>query len=387
MALGRPPRRALLAAAAGLVLAACWGDPRTRGKIVRLDMAPGSDATVVVEGLDRELLAELDDLPEEEWREIFPVYTGQEIPEEGEGKPAILGSYAVEGGVVRFRPRFPLIPGLAYCARFDLGRAGVPPLGASFQLALGAVGPSAEVTALYPTAEELPENLLRLYIHFSAPMSRGEAYERIHLFNEDGEVEAPFVEITQELWDPEMRRLTILFDPGRIKRGLRPHDEVGPPLEAGHSYRLAIDAEWLDGSGRPLREGFEKTFRVTSADRTSPDVASWRLEAPRAGSREALALSFPEPLDRALLLRLLRPLNAEGRQVAGRSEVTDGERRWTFTPDEPWRAGSYGVEVETILEDLAGNSLRQVFDVDLTEPAAPGVDEKRISLPFTVAAE
>ena len=110
MDVGRGLRRAALAtAAAGLVFVSCWGDPRTRGKAVRLDVEPGKDATVVVEGLDRELLAELDGLTQEEWREIFPVYTGQDFPAEDDDKPAILGSYAVEGDVIRFRPRFPCV--------------------------------------------------------------------------------------------------------------------------------------------------------------------------------------------------------------------------------------------------------------------------------------
>ena len=53
--------------------------------------------------------------------------------------------------------------------------------------------PPAEVTHIYPSSDRLPENLLRFYIHFSTPMSRGEAYRHIHLRDADGrELEGRF---------------------------------------------------------------------------------------------------------------------------------------------------------------------------------------------------
>ncbi len=45
---------------------------------------------------------------------------------------------------------------------------------------------AASVTEVYPSAAVLPENLLRFYIQFSAPMSRGEAYRRIKLLDAGG---------------------------------------------------------------------------------------------------------------------------------------------------------------------------------------------------------
>ena len=32
----------------------------------------------------------------------------------------------------------------------------------------------------------------------------------------------PFLELDEELWSTDGRRFTLLFDPGRIKRGLKP---------------------------------------------------------------------------------------------------------------------------------------------------------------------
>src|SRR5439155_1191290 len=83
-------------------------------------------------------------------------------------------------------------------------------------------------------------------------------------------------------------RLPVLFDPGRIKRGLLPLNEVGPAIEDGKRYTLVIDREWLDARGVALREEFRKQFRVGPADRTPPDPAQWRLTAPKAGTSDAL---------------------------------------------------------------------------------------------------
>ena len=201
----------------------------------------------------------------DDWRMIFPVYTGSEFPDADSGKPPVTGTYVFDDRSIRFRPRYPLVAGLTYTARLDLGPS---PIVASFALPADETPPSTLVTAVYPTADELPENLLRLYVHFSAPMSRGEAYEHVRVVDASGtDVTAPFVEIEQELWDPRMRRLTLLFDPGRIKRGLRPHEEVGPPLAAGGTYRLVVDPGWRDARGLPLKDGFEKRFTVVDADR------------------------------------------------------------------------------------------------------------------------
>ncbi len=148
------------------------------------------------------------------------------------------------------------------------------------------VEPSTVVSAVYPSASRLPENQLKLYLHFSAPMTRGEAYRHIRLLDAEGRaLQLVFLELGEELWDPGLRRLTLFFDPGRIKRGLRPHLDAGPPLTEGTSYRLVIDPGWRDAAGLPLAAGFEKAFTVTAPDRHSPDPDSWRLTAPAAASR------------------------------------------------------------------------------------------------------
>src|ERR1051326_725915 len=140
---------------------------------------------------------------------IFSVHTGPA------DTPAILGGYSMEGDVLVFRPRFPLATGVSYRAVFHA--PGTKPIERVFDRKNDAVS-QARIECVYPSVNVLPSNQLRLYIYFSAPMSRGEASKRIHWLDSNGKTaEWPFL-ISEELWDPEQRRLTLIFDPGRIDR-------------------------------------------------------------------------------------------------------------------------------------------------------------------------
>ncbi|MCP3963882.1 MAG: Ig-like domain-containing protein [bacterium] len=379
--------------AAALAVALLWSLPATADPSIRLDQAAG---TVEAVGLDPDLLGALGKLTADDWRAVFPVYTGSEPPADG-SRPPVAGAWTVEEGIVRFRPRFPLVPGLGYVARLDVaalralatGAEGdEAPVEARLSLPARPPSPPTVVNRIYPTAEELPENLLRFYVHFSAPMSRGEAYEHIYLFDDTGNrLEGVFLEVGEELWAPGMRRLTVFFDPGRIKRGLRPHAEAGTPLLAGTSYRLVIDPAWRDAEGQPLAALFDKTFTATPADREMLDPADWRITPPAAGSLEPLELRFPEPLDHGLLRRVVWITDVGGAHLDGRAEIAEEERLFRFFPAEPWRPGEHAIEVEAILEDLAGNNLKQVFDVDLTAPPHPAKETREmVTLPFSIAS-
>jgi hypothetical protein len=302
------------------------------------------------------------------WGNVFSVYAG------AGDVPAILGSYAVEGGELVFRPRFPLTPGMhlravyrGVASTFDIPAAAPPAI-------------ATRVEAVYPSSGVLPENALKLYVFFSAPMQRGDSWQYLSLLREDGsKVEGPFLELDQELWDAQQRRFTILFDPGRIKRGLASLAEVGPALEAGHRYTLVIHREWRDGRGAPMVEDYRKTFQVAAADRTPPDPKTWRVSAPRAGGSAPLVITFPKPMDFALLQH---EISVAG--MAGTVAVDRGETEWRFTPERPWRAGKYRIVVRTTLEDLAGNHILRAFDVDVFDPITPRVTAETVTLPLSI---
>ncbi len=314
--------------------------------------------------------------PAEGWASMFVVYAG-----EGD-VPPMLGSYAVESGVLVFRPRYLLAPGVR--ARAVFRAPGSAEVVAVFEaLKAEAAASKTRVEHVYPSTGLLPDNQLKFYIYFSSPMRRGEAWQHIHLLRENGKaVELPFLELDQELWDREYKRFTVLFDPGRIKRGLLPLEEAGQALEDGKQYTLVIDRDWRDAGGAPLEADFRKAFRVGPADRTPPDTAQWRLTAPKAGTSGALVVDFPKAMDYALLLRLL---DVPG--VRGSASVEREEMRWRFVPASAWKAGAYNLVVNTELEDLAGNRIGRAFDVDTFERVTGHIETKTVSLPFRVGRD
>jgi len=366
----------------------------------------GTSAAVEVLGIDPSTLSALKspEMTLERWTSFLTVRVVREGLDQTKTAPPLWGSYLAKARVLRFQPRFPLEPGIRYRAEFDrskfqavvralsqAGEAAEPePLSstklvAEFSIPKRLERPTTTVTAVHPSREILPENLLRFYIRFSAPMSRGEAYHRIKLLDAKGKpVADPFLELAEELWSTDGTRFTLLFDPGRIKRGLKPREEVGPVLEAGKSYCLVIDRDWPDAMGNPLQNEFRKSFRVGSPDDSSPDPKRWSVRPPRANTRDPLEVDFPEPLDRALLDRLITVQDAERKVLPGQVSIVREETRWRFMPRSPWGAGNYRLVVGTDLEDVAGNSIARPFEVDVTGPISGRVTAETIALPFRI---
>lgn len=298
----------------------------------------------------------------------------------GDSSTPMLGAPSTSGGTLTWTPKYPLAEGVTYRAVLESS----PPVVRTFTIPR-MPRERTRLLAIYPSVNQLPENMLKMYLHFSAPMSRGEAYRRVRLLDANGApVELAILEIEQELWDRSGTRLTILFDPGRIKRDLLPNKEVGPPLQAGRSYVLAVDAGWPDASGAPLGSAASKEFTVAAADREPPQASSWKITAPKSGTRDALAIEFPEPMDRALLEQLLSLRNAKDTPIAGAMTIENEERRWQFVPAAPWPAGSYALVYDTALEDLAGNRIGRPFDVDLFERVDREVTRELRRIPFAV---
>ena len=242
----------------------------------------------------------------------------------------------------------------------------------TFRLPAARAEPTARVLAIYPSGDRLVRNQLKLYVQFSTSMSEGQAARHVRLVRADsGEaIESPFV-AEPELWDRERRRLTLLFDPGRLKRGLRSHEEAGYPLQEGVPVRVVVDEGFRDATGAPLRERFEQRYEVEGDLRARVDPRNWECRLPAAGTTDALRVRFDRPLDHALLQHALDVTDDAGRPVPGRPEIGAAERSWTFTPAAPWQAGEYRLAIDPRLEDLAGNSLARVFDRDLERDAAP----------------
>jgi hypothetical protein len=365
-------RAASLLALFALALPAGAAEPPA----VRLASPKPGTTVVEVTGIHKDTLKALADakLTAEEWPKVARLVVDEATLAEAYKKPPIAGEWSAAGGALKFEPLFPLAPGRRYRVLGDLGaiprtKLETESLSLSLTIPKPPPGPRVRITHVYPSANRLPENTLRLYVHFSGPVTRGDVYTRFKLVRDDGkQVVRPFVELDEELWSSDGSRLTLLFDPGRVKQGLVPREELGPILEEGRRYTFAIDGDWPDAEGRPLVSGFKKTFTATAPDDDPVWPDQWKLVAPRPGSDAPLLLRLAKPLDRALLGRMLWVLDAKGNRVEGAVTVGGGERVVTFAPKRPWARGDYKLIIDDELEDVCGNRVGQPFEVDVFHP-------------------
>jgi hypothetical protein len=229
----------------------------------------------------------------------------------------------------------------------------------------------------------VPRNLLRFYVQFSARMSEGYSADHVRLVDDDGNaMTGALLPTEHELWDGERRRLTVLLDPARIKRGLAGHRALGYPLRDGESFRLAIDAGFRDARGIALRDAAECRYTVRADERGRVEPERWTIERPRRGDRTPLEVDFGRTLDHALVARCLRVIGPDGEPIAGESTVGTEQRSWQFVPALDWREGPHVLAVDPALEDVAGNSVVRVFDRDLELAADDPSGARMVRLPF-----
>ncbi|HEX5110711.1 MAG TPA: hypothetical protein VFV95_19810 [Vicinamibacterales bacterium] len=379
--------RTLAVATLVAAAAACSRSDASQASAPSIQLVPASGATparIEVTGLSSAALDDLRDarLTPDQWPSLLRVA----VAEDG---PAMVGSYDIGDGSVRFTPAFRFDPGREYHVRFDpsvVAGALIPPVAARVGLPARVTGPTTVVERVYPTADLVPENLLRVYVEFSAPMGRKSGLEYVQLLDDRGKpIEGPFLPLDYEFWSPDHRRFTLFFDPGRVKDGILPNRQMGKPLHAGRSYTLVISREWKDGEGQPLKSEYRRVFRVGPARTKALDTATWDVTAPEAGGREPLVVSFREPLDHGLLMRALG-VRLNDAAVVGDVRIEPGERRWVFTPRDPWRAATYHLLALSILEDVAGNQIGRAFEVDNFDTVDKSPDPQTVLIPFNVPA-
>lgn len=298
--------------------------------------------------------------------------------------PPLAGKYSVENGALVFTPQYPVQAGVRYKAVARV--PGMAPITTVAEIPKRIVTPSTVVANVYPSANVLPENQLKFYIHFSASMSQGDAFEHIALLDESGAriQEPPFLIRGGELWDREFQRFTLFFDPGRVKRDLGPSLELGPALREGKRYTLVIDSKWIDAEGNPLKEEFRKTFTVGPPDRKPLDLDTWKIVRPPPGTVEPVVVEFPESMDHAILLRELDVFDSAGTPIQGSVTLDRDETRWKLTPVMPWKKGAYTLRVGTNTADLAGNMVGRTFEVDLFEKIDERITRQTRDLPFRI---
>ena len=195
--------------------------------------------------------------------------------------------------------------------------------------------------------------------------------------------------LAEELWDPSGTRLD-LADSIRVgsNEGCDPARKTARCSKPAGLTALVIDRGLARrrGGTRSPPSNFDKTFRAGPADETQPDPKSWAIARPAPSTGDPLVLTFPEPLDRALLESGLVLVDAKDRPVPGRDEVDHDQRRWRFTPDRPWVAGQFHLLIDPDLEDLAGNSVRRPFEVDIQRDTPSRPEARTVRLPVVIDA-
>jgi hypothetical protein len=309
---------------------------------------------------------------QEDWHEVFPIRTqGATIN--------IAGNYEVGDTEVSFTPRFPWANGVPYEASFDLEQLArnynevyIPP-SATNMLKLGFSLTSSDkltpaVVAVYPSANVLPENQLKFHITFNTPMTHGSVYKFVKLLDsEDQEVEKAFLIVDQEFWDQEMKVVTLLLDPGRIKRGLKANLQMGAPLKAGETYRLVVNPGWKNIDGVVSVSTYKKEFSCIEADRKSINITDWTITTPTIPTDE-LVINCKENLNYIVASHAIRVKDKKDNPVEGEIEVLNHESVIVFRPKQKWTNGPYTLLVNQLLEDLAGNNLNRLFDEDMQAP-------------------
>lgn len=289
----------------------------------------------------------------------------------------ILGSYTVIPGQITFQPVIPFRPDIEFIAVFG------DTLLHEFSFN-ESKAPLTKLINIYPSADTLPENLLKIYLEFTGPMREGEVYDKVYLAGPDGLVKEPFVPLQPELWDSSKQLLTLWIDPGRVKRSLGSRAAHGPVIEAGKRYKLSVDSTWKDAYGRAVKETQHKSFLVNKADRHKPVTENWQVNPPTVDTITPLRLLFDQPMDMSTTRKSFVVFNDQGQIVQGVVALGENEKSWIFTPGEIWKPGLYTIEINPVLEDLAGNNLNRVFDRDLSEASEIPSDKDNYQVRFQV---
>jgi hypothetical protein len=280
----------------------------------------------------------------------------------------VTGRYDIRNGVIRFMPTVPLERGRPYDVVFNPaalpggGLAHLQPIRSVLSIPAPPLSPPTTVANAYPSGPEVPANLLRMYVEFSGPMGIRPGENYITVVDAQGhDIAGALLPLDTDLWNPDHTRFTILFDPGRVKRGILPNRAMGRPLQPGQTFTIAVKREWPDAEGRPLASEFRKTYRVGPAIERPLSPGDWKFNAPRAGSRDGLVVTFPAALDGALLRDAIGV--ARGSQMlVGSIQVAAGETQWSFAPLVAWEAGEYALVLQPALEDPSGNRVGRAFE-------------------------
>ncbi|HMJ68302.1 MAG TPA: Ig-like domain-containing protein [Cyclobacteriaceae bacterium] len=291
----------------------------------------------------------------------------------------VLGTVEVDHDVIRFTPSVQLQRGQTYDIFYGNDKIH------SFTIPLDTNATPPKIVGSYPSCDTVPENILKMYLAFDQPMMEGRSKQFVSLFDATtgDTVEGAFLDLQPELWNEDQTVLTLWFDPGRVKRDLIPNKELGAVLVKDHRYVFLVSSGWKSKSGQAAGSGYQRYFFTGPRDSGKPDVATWSVTTPKAGSSDTLLVRSAEPIDWALLSYAISVVDND-KVVPGTIAAGDCEQSFRFMPADPWPAGAYRLVIESRLEDLAGNNLNRLFESDATDPNGVSPSKPFYIVGFTI---
>ena len=281
----------------------------------------------------------------------------------------IFGKWEAKDGWAFFTPVVAFSPDLSY----QIFRKNT--LLHAFQIPPPQSAEPLELT-VFPSADTLPANLLKMYFQFSEPMKQLRSERFVFLLNEKGDtLQEVFQALHPELWNEAGDRLTLWIDPGRVKRDLIRNQNLGAPFESGKNYRLIVSNRWRSLSENSFEVDFEKTFFISSADRKKINPKQWLVEVPAAQSTDPLKIHFGESLDWVVAKENIWVINDSGEEITAMVSTLDREAALSIIPSDPWNAGLHKIQIDPKVADLAGNNLNRLFDEDLENRSEKSVRE------------
>jgi hypothetical protein len=119
-------------------------------------------------------------------------------------------------------------------------------------------------------------------------------------------------------------------------------------------------------------------------DSLSPDPGKWKMVIPAADSTGTFRIDFGEPMDAVLATEAIQILDPDRNVVPGREHLLEEETLYEFSPDQSWHTGDYIIQIETRLEDLAGNNIYRLFDQKISNQKAIEYVNDVVELTFQI---
>jgi len=236
---------------------------------------------------------------------------------------------------------------------------------------------------VYPSQHELPANLLKWHLSFSAPISTARVTDLISIIDQNGQiVDRAFLKLETVLLSKDQTVLTLWVEPGRQKRGLGPNKKLGPVFEINKDYTLRVSADLKDRHGVSMLTDYTKSFTIIDAVRTKVNPSSWEIVPP--SENEELAIHVTTPLDYISALHSIALYDWNDQEVTGDWLYSEEDHTITFLPATTWERGDYYIEVQRHLEDIAGNNVNRLFDEQIDHKYDVSDATESINLYFTV---